>query len=116
MVTIIAIAFVIAICRELTIFNILIRSNSNLHKAMSEKIVRAKILFFDSTPIGRILTRFSKDMAVLDLILPSASVLMTYGIFRTIGVTITLCIVNPWLLILAFFTLIYFVYTLKRAS
>jgi ABC-type multidrug transport system fused ATPase/permease subunit len=41
-------------------------SSTNLLKKMTEKVIRAKILFFDSNPIGRILTRFSKDMVILD--------------------------------------------------
>lgn len=87
-----------------------------MHKAMAKTIVRAKVVFFDSTPIGRILTRFSKDMAVLDLILPSATVLMSYGTFRTISVIIALCIVNFWLLIPLFFICIYFAYVVRLAS
>ena len=115
MIILIAISFSIAILREITIFNIIIRSTSNIHKEMSYKIIRAKVVFFDSNPIGRILTRFSKDMAVLDLIVPQIAVLISYGIFRTASVTISLCIVNFWLLIPLFFVLIYFVYVLKRA-
>ena len=63
-------SFVSAFLRELNLFNIIIRSSSNIHREMARRIVRAKIIFFDSNPIGRILTRFSKDMAVLDLIVP----------------------------------------------
>lgn len=116
MVTLIAISFTVAVMRELTIFNILIRSSTNIHREMSKRIVRAKVVFFDSNPIGRILTRFSKDMAVLDLIVPSISVLVSYGLFRTVSVTVALCVVNFWLLIPLFFVLLYFIYTMKRAS
>ena len=112
----IAVAFTTAVLREFTIFNLIIRSTSNMHKKMSETIVRAKIVFFDSTPIGRVLTRFSKDMAVLDLIMPSGFVLLSYGIFRTVFVTISLCIVNVWLLIPVVFIFAYFVWVMKRAS
>ena len=112
----IAVAFTTAVMREFTIFNLIIRSTSNMHKKMSETIVRAKIVFFDSTPIGRVLTRFSKDMAVLDLIMPSGFVLLSYGIFRTVFVTISLCIVNVWLLIPVVFIFAYFVWVMKRAS
>lgn len=61
--------------------------------------MRAKVVFFDSNPIGRILTRFSKDMAVLDTQIPAIVVLVSYGQFRTFSVLISLVIVNPWLLI-----------------
>jgi len=109
-------SFVLAVLRELTIFNIIIRSTSNIHHAMSKRIVRAQVVFFDSNPIGRILTRFSKDMVVLDLIVPTVVVLISYGIFRTATVTVALCIVNYWLLIPLLLVLIYFVYVMKRAA
>ena len=116
MIILISISFLIAIVREFTIFNILIRGTTNIHMEMARKIIRAKVVFFDSNPIGRILTRFSKDMAVLDLIVPPTSVIISYGLFRTIAVTVSLCIVNLWLLIPLVFVLIYFIYIVKRAS
>ena len=109
-------SFLAAVLREFLIFNIFIRSTSNIHKEMSKRIVHARILFFDSNPIGRILTRFSKDMAVLDLIVPQFFVFITYGSFRTISVTISLCIVNYWLLIPLLLFIIYFVYVFKFTS
>lgn len=87
-----------------------------MHLAMCEKVLRANVLFFDSQPMGRILTRFSKDMAVLDLIAPATSILMTYGIFRAITVAISLVIINYWLLIPAFFTLLYLIYLMRNAK
>ena len=87
-----------------------------MHTAMCEKVLRANILFFDSNPIGRILTRFSKDMAVLDLIAPSLTILMTYGIFRAITVALSLCVVNYWLLIPTIISVVYMTYLLKYTS
>lgn len=83
---------------------------------MCEKVLRSKILFFDSNPIGRILTRFSKDMAVLDLLVPAVSILMTYGIFRAFTVCISIVIVNVWLLIPAAFAVGYLFYLLYSAK
>jgi ABC-type bacteriocin/lantibiotic exporter with double-glycine peptidase domain len=37
---------------------------------MAWKLLRAPVIFFDSNPIGTILTRFSKDIAVTDFMLP----------------------------------------------
>lgn len=116
MIILIGVSFLVSVCREATIFNILIRSTSNMHVEMAKRIVRARVVFFDSNPIGRILTRFSKDMAVLDLIVPPTAVLVSYGIFRTTSVTIALCVVNYWLVIPLIFVLFYFVYIVKRAS
>ena len=44
-----------------------IRASKVIHELMIVKVLKAPInLFFDVTPIGRILNRFSKDMQVLD--------------------------------------------------
>jgi len=41
-------------------------TNSNLHRNMLHKLSRTFVAFFDSTPIGNMLNRFSNDMGVLD--------------------------------------------------
>jgi ATP-binding cassette subfamily C (CFTR/MRP) protein 4 len=64
---------------------------------MVTKVIRATILFFDSNPVGRVLTRFSKDMAILDSLLPTVCVFATFGIFRSLTVMLVVIILNPWL-------------------
>lgn len=44
----------------------------NLHKSLLCGILHAPIIFFDQTPSGRILSRFSKDIDVLDITLPES--------------------------------------------
>ena len=62
------------------------------------------------------MTRFSKDMVVLDLIVPSTSIMMTYGIFRALAVTISLIIVNYYMLIPIGLSVVYLAYLLIRAQ
>ena len=115
MAILISASFVASLLREVLIFYIFISSASNIHKEMAKRIIHARVVFFDSNPIGLILTRFSKDMAVLDLIVPQFFVFISYGIFRSISVTISLCIVNYWLLIPLVLVLVYFVYVYRYA-
>lgn len=42
----------------------------NLHRAILGGTLHAPVAYFDQTPTGRILSRFSKDIDVLDVILP----------------------------------------------
>lgn len=42
-----------------------------LHLKMLRNILRNPMVFFDTTPVGRILSRFSKDVDVCDSTLPS---------------------------------------------
>ena len=87
-----------------------------MHREMTKTLLRAKIVFFDSNPIGRIITRFSKDMAVLDMVMPNFAVVISYGIFRASAVGVSLCIVNYWLVIPLVLTVSYFIYVVKHVT
>ncbi|XP_048869139.1 ATP-binding cassette sub-family C member 3 isoform X2 [Brienomyrus brachyistius] len=52
----------------------------NLHSALLENKFHTPQSFFDTTPLGRIINRFSKDIYVIDEVLP-ATVLMFLGTF-----------------------------------
>jgi ABC-type multidrug transport system fused ATPase/permease subunit len=81
-----------------------------MHHVIVEKLIRSKILFFDSNPIGRIFTRFSKDMSCLDIILSGITGLASFSLFRTLSVTITIISIYPQMLpivALAFFLMIW---------
>lgn len=41
-----------------------------LHQVMLKGVLRAPMLFFDTTPLGRILGRFSRDVEIMDNTLP----------------------------------------------
>ena len=62
--------------------------------------------FFDSNPLGRIQTRFSKDVSVLDVILPGILAFATYGLFRTITVTIVIIAVHPYIFVIVLFAIL----------
>lgn len=95
----VAIYMAFAVIRSLVAFWIVLRSNTNMHHAIAHRVIRAKIIFFDSNPVGRIVTRFAKDVAVIDLVLGPFVVFIAQGIFRTVTVMITVGIINLWLLI-----------------
>ncbi len=48
----------------------IIRGSTYFHDKMAANVLRSPMLFFDTTPIGRILNRFSEDMGMIDEHLP----------------------------------------------
>lgn len=66
-----ALVIFLAIIRALFAFFFTIKASQRLHDKMTSQVMRAKIEFFDTNPLGRILNRFSADVGVNDDQLPT---------------------------------------------
>jgi ABC-type multidrug transport system fused ATPase/permease subunit len=60
-------------------------TSSKLHKDLLDSTLGAPVAFFDVTPIGRILNRFSSDMVVIDEELSQTISQLTNSLFSCIG-------------------------------
>ncbi|XP_075982875.1 ATP-binding cassette sub-family C member 4-like [Anticarsia gemmatalis] len=75
------------------------RSSIRLHNQMFSNILAATMRFFDTNPSGRILNRFSKDMGIVDEILPRMY-LDSIQIFMVMfGILVMVAIVSPYMII-----------------
>jgi len=104
---------VFVLIRSISMQAFVLQATTNMHHAMTESVIRANILFFDSNPSGRIVSRFSKDISILDTTMPVLTVICTQGVLRAISVLITVAIVNPWLIVPAVVGLIYMLLVAK---
>ncbi|CAG8734590.1 40836_t:CDS:10 [Gigaspora margarita] len=59
----------LATCRTYCIFHGSLTASKELHNILLNKILSTTIRFYDTTPIGRIINRFSKDLEIIDQIL-----------------------------------------------
>lgn len=48
----------------------MVRASKTLHTGMLANVLRSPMMFFDTTPSGRIVNRFSRDVETLDNTLP----------------------------------------------
>ena len=68
---------VLSFARSYMMQAMMLTSTTNIHNNMIEKVMRSPILFFDSNPSGRISTRFTKDLTIMDLMFSGIVVFTT---------------------------------------
>ncbi|XP_062818074.1 ATP-binding cassette sub-family C member 12 isoform X2 [Anolis carolinensis] len=76
-----------------------LRASSTLHNTVFYKILQSPMSFFDTTPTGRVMNRFSKDMDELDVRLPFNAENFLQQFFMVVSVVTIIAIVFPYLLI-----------------
>jgi ABC-type multidrug transport system fused ATPase/permease subunit len=86
------------------------------HHSMVQRLLRAPTWFFDTTPAGRVMSRFSKDIEQMDLAFPESMVFFYNLLFRILGVYAMMAISAPYIVIvivalLALFILLLIYYT-----
>ena len=72
-----------------------IKAAGTLHERLTRSVITTRLTFFDVTPLGRILQRFSKDSDVIDNQLPASWSSTTEFITGLGTVIITICVVEP---------------------
>lgn len=74
-----------------------IRAATKIHETLVHRVVSSKITFFDITPLGRILNRFSSDTYTVDESLPFILNILLAQFFGLIGSLVITINGNPWL-------------------
>ncbi len=75
------------------------RASRYFHEAMVSRVLKAPMSWFNSTPQGQIMNRFSKDVGVIDLDLPDAMNDCLLCCFEVCCAMITMAIVSPLMLV-----------------
>jgi ATP-binding cassette subfamily C (CFTR/MRP) protein 1 len=72
-----------------------VKAAGRIHREMLHSILRTPLSFFDTTPVGRILNRFSKDQETVDSQLPASIMDFMMSFVTVISVVILLCVAAP---------------------
>lgn len=93
-------AFLLSLFLKAYLFvKLTLRGSSKLHDRVFAKVMRASMSFFDVTPTGRILNRFSKDLDEVDAQLPWTMESFLQNISRIIISLGIVAVMFPWFLI-----------------
>ncbi|KAL3941127.1 MAG: hypothetical protein SGBAC_004466 [Bacillariaceae sp.] len=99
----------LSITRAQMTFHLLIGASKRIHDQMLNSVLRSKIVFFDTNPLGRILNRFSADVGISDETLPLTIYDFLVGLFMVIGGVVTASVVLPFVLVAIPPLLFYFI-------
>ncbi|XP_058507568.1 canalicular multispecific organic anion transporter 1 [Solea solea] len=82
-----------------------------LHSSLLNNILRAPMLFFDTTPIGRVVNRFAKDIFTVDEVIPMTARSWLQCLLTVVGTLFVICLATPFfaLIILPLAVFYYFV-------
>jgi len=95
-------------CRVASLMYFTWHGNKRLHSEMVDRVLDAPInLYFDQTPTGRILNKFSKDLGVLDLNLIFISGTFYNSVYSLLAIIIISIIIVPWIAL--FFPIIFII-------
>ncbi|RVE50388.1 hypothetical protein evm_004925 [Chilo suppressalis] len=99
--------------RILTFVIATMRASQNIHDLIFHNLIQALKRFFDTSPSGRALNRFSKDLGAVDELLPR-SLLETLQMYLAMSSVLVLnAIALPWTLIPTAFLVVLFVLLLR---
>ncbi|KAM9770720.1 ATP-binding cassette sub-family C member 10 [Menidia menidia] len=72
---------------------------SAIHNRLLDRVLKATVAFFDTTPLGRILNRFSSDLYSVDDSLPFILNILLANVFGLLGMLAVIGYSLPWVLV-----------------
>lgn len=85
-----------------------LRASASFHSELLHSVMRSPLSFFDTTPMGRIVNRFSKDIESIDKNIPMNANLTMSNIIWTSFLTIVICIMSAYFVLVVVLAVLLF--------
>lgn len=89
--------------REITLFYGSVGASKRIHTRLMDAVTHAKFAFFDRTPLGQIMNRFSKDIEAIDQEVTPVAVGFIYCTLSILTIIVLVSIITPGFLIAVVF-------------
>ncbi|XP_041058370.1 ATP-binding cassette sub-family C member 9 isoform X3 [Carcharodon carcharias] len=112
------IGIILCLITSLTVEWMGLTAAKNLHRNLLNKIILAPVRFFDSTPLGQILNRFSADTNIIDQHIPPTLESLTRSTFLCLSAIGVILYVTPifFMALLPFVVAFYFIQKYFRVA
>ena len=74
-------------------------ASRKLHTKLLSNVLRSPMSFFDTTPLGRVLNRFSKDIYVIDEVVPRSISMFLMTSFSVLNTLVVIMVATPTFII-----------------
>ncbi|XP_025017234.1 multidrug resistance-associated protein 4-like isoform X3 [Tetranychus urticae] len=88
-------------------YRLCLKSSETLHNRIFARLLKARLAFFETNPVGRILNRFTRDMGIIDVTIAENLMFMNLDLIEIIGGMILASIVVPIIIVVVLVILVY---------
>lgn len=98
----------ISLSREVVLFWGSLHASAKIHTRLLKTVMHAKFRFFDSTPLGQLMNRFSKDVEAVDQEVAPVAIGMAHCLAAVVMIVVLISVITPGFLIAGIFvTMVY---------
>ncbi|KAF2457222.1 ABC transporter type 1, transmembrane domain-containing protein [Lineolata rhizophorae] len=99
----------VTLSREGVLFGGSLSASRKIHQRLIEAVTHAKFRFFDSTPLGQLMNRFSKDIESVDQEIAPVAVGVVHCLASIVTIVVLISVITPGFLIAGvFISILYF--------
>lgn len=74
-----------------------VRAATRVFQSMLARVLHAPMSYFETTPMGRIINRFTYDMEVIDVLLTQIMSVFLISISWYVASVVVMCAILPWM-------------------